>query len=201
MSAAPEFAAARRLVEDPAVRHVVLVEGPSDRAAVQTLAERMHRDLVAEGLRVVSLGGATSIGTFLDLFGGRRGLRITGLCDEAEERFFARALERARWGADLTREDLARHGFHVCVTDLEDELIRALGADLVEAVIEEAGELGLLRMFQRQPAQQERSLDAQLHRFMGTRSGRKVEYARRLVEALDLQAVPRPLRGALGEDP
>lgn len=197
MSAAPEFAAAREVAADAAVRSVALVEGPSDQAAVESLARRQSRDLSAEGVRVVSLGGATSIGTFLDLFGGRPGLRIVGLCDQAEERYFARALERAHLGHDLDRDDLAARGFFVCEPDLEGELIRALGVDLVEAVIAEADELGLLRMFQRQPAQQDRPAVAQLHRFMGTRSGRKIEYARRLTEALDLQAVPEPLLGLL----
>jgi hypothetical protein len=32
---------------------------------------------------------------------------------------------------------------------------------------------------------------------MGTRSGRKVRYGRLLVEALDLNRVPRPLDGVL----
>jgi hypothetical protein len=32
---------------------------------------------------------------------------------------------------------------------------------------------------------------------MGTRSGRKILYARLLVEALDLERVPRPLDGVL----
>jgi hypothetical protein len=50
---------------------------------------------------------------------------------------------------------------------------------------------------QRQPAQRGRTVEAQLRRFMGTHSGRKLKYARLLVEALDLDAVPRPLDGVL----
>ncbi|MGZ8615285.1 MAG: hypothetical protein ACXWX4_11485 [Actinomycetota bacterium] len=46
---------------------------------------------------------------------------------------------------------------------------------------------------QRQPAQRGRPIEAQLRRFMGTRSGRKEAYAAHLVEALDLADVPRPL--------
>jgi hypothetical protein len=36
-------------------------------------------------------------------------------------------------------------------------------------------------------------MEAQLWRFIGTRSGRKINYARLLVDALDLTRVPRPL--------
>jgi hypothetical protein len=81
----------------------------------------------------------------------------------------------------------------VCEADLEDELIRALGTARVERVIDDEGELRSLRTLQKQPAQQGRPVEAQLRRFIGTRSGRKLRYARLLVEALDLGHVPRPL--------
>jgi hypothetical protein len=84
-------------------------------------------------------------------------------------------------------------GFYVCVADLEDELIRCLGAARVEQVVEAQGELGSFRTFQRQPAWQGRSSQAQLRRFVGTHSGRKVRYARLLVDALEPTSVPRPL--------
>jgi hypothetical protein len=84
-------------------------------------------------------------------------------------------------------------GFFVCTADLEDELIRALGTDAVERVIEAQGDLRSFRVFQRQPAQQGRSPQRQLRRFMGTRSGRKSQYARLLVGALEPSRVPRPL--------
>ena len=83
-------------------------------------------------------------------------------------------------------------GFYVCVADLEDELIRCLGAACVEQVVEAQGELGPFRTFQQQPAWQGRSRQAQLRRFIGTHSGRKIR-ARLLVDALDLASVPRPL--------
>ena len=54
-----------------------------------------------------------------------------------------------------------------------------------------------LRILQRQPAQRGRTAEEQLHRFLGTRSGRKSIYARLLVEALDLDAVPAPLDAVL----
>jgi hypothetical protein len=81
----------------------------------------------------------------------------------------------------------------VCDADLEDELIRALGVEAVEAVVAALGELTALRTMQRQPAQRDRRREQQLRRFMGTRSGRKVRYASALVDALDLARVPPPL--------
>lgn len=173
---------------------VVLVEGMSDQAALQALAERRGRALGAEGISIVQMGGATNIGRFLDLF-GPHGLdvRLAGLCDVAEEGYFRRALERAGFSSSLSRAEMETLGFYVCVADLEDELIRALGAASVEQIIEAQGELGSFRTLQRQPAQQGRSPEGHLHRFMGTRSGRKSHYARLLVDTLDLTRVPRPL--------
>ena len=40
---------------------LVLVEGESDRIAITCLAERLGRDLAAEGVEVVALGGATNL--------------------------------------------------------------------------------------------------------------------------------------------
>jgi hypothetical protein len=175
-------------------RAVILVEGMSDQAALEALAERRGRILGSEGISIVHMGGATNIGRFLDLL-GPQGLdvRLAGLCDAAEEGYFRRALERAGFGSSLSRAEREALGFYVCVADLEDELIRALGAASVEQIIEAEGELGSFRTFQRQPAQQGRSPEVHLHRFMGTRSGRKSQYARLLVDTLDLTRVPRPL--------
>lgn len=173
---------------------VILVEGVSDQSALEALAARRGRDLRHEGVSIMPMGGATNIGHFLDLFGPRGlGLRLAGLCDAAEERDFRRGLERAGLGSHLVHADLERLGFFVCDRDLEDELIRSLGIASVEQVIEAQGELGSLRKFQKQPAQRGRTREAQLRRFMGTRSGRKALYARLLTEALDLTRVPEPL--------
>jgi hypothetical protein len=175
-------------------RAVVLVEGESDRCALEALAVRRGRDLAAEGVAIVAMGGAQAIARHLDHF-GPQGLdvRLAGLCDAGEEGGFRRGLERARLGTNLTRADLERLGFFVCVADLEDELIRALGTDSVEAVIEAQGELRALRTMQKQPAQQDRSAQEQLRRFIGTKSGRKLRYGTLLVNALDLGRVPAPL--------
>jgi hypothetical protein len=176
------------------VRAVVLVEGASDQSALEALAERRGRVLAAEGVAVVPMGGATNIGRFLELYGpAGRGVQLAGLCDLAEERYYRHALERAGLGAELSRAGMEALGFYVCVADLEDELIRALGTAAVEQVLDAHGDLRSFRLLQKQPAQQGRGTVAQLHRFIGTRAGRKREYARLLVQALDPAGVPRPL--------
>jgi hypothetical protein len=175
-------------------RTVVLVEGISDQVALEALAARRGRNLHAEGISVVAMGGAQGIGRFLDLF-GPQGLdvRLAGLCDAGEEGDFRRALERAGLGSHLTRTDMESLGFYVCVADLEDELIRSLGAAAVEQVVDAQGELESFRTFQKQPAWRGRTNEEQLRRFMGTHSGRKIQSAALLVDALDLSQVPRPL--------
>jgi hypothetical protein len=176
------------------LRAAVLVEGISDQRALEALAERRGRKLDAEGVCVVPIGGAQSIARFLDQFGPQgHDVRLAGLCDAAEEGEFQRALERAGLGSDLTRADMERLGFYVCVADLEDELIRALGAASVEQVVAAQGELGSFRTLQKQPAWKGRRVEEQLRRFMGSGGRRKIRYARLLVEALDLSQVPRPL--------
>ena len=176
-------------------RAVVLVEGVSDQRALTALATRRGRDLEAEKVSVMSIGGAHAITRFLERF-GPRGLDVTlaGLCDVGEESAYRRALEHAGLGADLTRAGMEALGFYVCVSDLEDELVRSLGVDAVLAIIDAQGELGPFRTFQKQPAKRELRLEEQLWRFMWNR---KIRYAPLLVEALDLDRVPGPLDGVL----
>ncbi|MBA3728957.1 MAG: ATP-dependent endonuclease [Actinobacteria bacterium] len=175
-------------------RAVVLVEGISDQRALEALAKRRGRNLDAENISIVPMGGATNIGGFLDRFGPQGlGVRLAGLCDAAEEGDFQRGLERAGLGSNLTRSGMERLGFYVCVADLEDELIRSLGAASVEQVIDDQGDIGSFRTLQKQPAWQGRAHEEQLRRFMGSGGRRKIRYARLLVDALDLIQVPRPL--------
>jgi hypothetical protein len=179
-------------------RAVVLVEGVSDQRALEALARRRGRNLEAEGISIVPIGGAQAIGSFLERFGPEGfDLRLAGLCDAGEEGHFRLGLERAGLGSSLTRADMERLGFYVCVADLEDELIRSLGAAAVERVIDAQGDLESFRTLQKQPAWQGRTNEEQLRRFMGSGGSRKIRYARLLVDALDLTRVPRPLDGVL----
>ena len=173
-------------------RAVVLVEGISDRLAVETLAARRGRDLHAEGVAVVPIGGAHALGNAL-----RRvvtGVDVAGLCDAGEEGAFRRALEACGMGPAPDRAALESLGFYVCEEDLEDELVRALGCARVTEIIEAQGETSRFRTFQKQREKRELSLAKQLHGFMWNR---KIRYAPLLVDALDLDAVPRPLEGVL----
>lgn len=181
-------------------RTVVLVEGSSDVAAVEALADRDGRDLDAERIMVLPIGGSRSFGPFVRAFGpAGLNLRLAGLYDAGEERDVQRALDRAGLLPDGSSGEaaLAQAGFFRCDADLEDELIRALGVSRMEQVVAVDGALPSLRIMQKQPAQRDRPAVAQLRRFIGARSGRKIRYGRLLVEALDGDAAPAPLAALL----
>jgi hypothetical protein len=176
-------------------RAVVLVEGISDQRAVEALARRRGRELDAEGVSIVPIGGAHAIGHYLARFGPRgSNVRLAGLCDAGEEHAYARGLERAGLGANLGRAEMEALGFFVCDQDLEHELVRAVGIDAVHRIIEREGELGRFETFRKQVAKRELPFEEQLWGFMWNR---KIRYAPLLVEALDLDRVPRPLDGVL----
>lgn len=173
---------------------VVLVEGISDRIALEVVAGRFQRDLRQDGVFVVPMGGATNIGRFLTLFGpGGRNLRLAGLYDLAEEEHFSRRLDRAGLGRRLDRARLASLGFYACVTDLEDEFIRSLTPAVAERVIEREGDLPSFRRMQHEPFHRTRTLEQQIHRFIGVHSGRKYRYARLFADAVEPDRIPRPI--------
>jgi hypothetical protein len=175
-------------------RKIVLVEGGSDQAALEVLARRRGLALGRGALGIVAMGGATSIGHFVRLL-GPRGLNIPlgGLCDAGQEDHVRGALQRGGLSPAASRVEMEACGFYVCTADLEDELIRAVGTAAVQQIIATCGELRSFRTFQRQPAHRQESVGQQLHRFMGTRSGRKSQYARLLAGAVAPALVPRPL--------
>jgi len=176
------------------VHTAVLVEGDSDRLAVDALARRHGRQLDTEGVAVVAIGGATNAGHAVRRYGpAGRDLRLVALCDVAEVGHFARAHEP--WRAAVAAGEPAVGGLFVCDADLEDELIRAIGTAAMVAFVEAQGEGQAFDTFRRQPYQRDRPLDAQLRRFIGTKSGRKIRYGAALVEAVPLDAMPAPLAG------
>lgn len=181
-----------------ALRAAVLVEGNSDRVALNTLAGRRGRDLAAEGVEVVAMGGITNTRTFALRYGPHGlGVALAGLYDAADEDKLRRGLAAGGLGAALEPDGLAGLGFYRCSADLEDELVRALGVEAVEAVIEAAGEARSLRLLSGMPAQRDWTREAVLRRFLGVRSGRKARYAALLVEALEPGRVPEPLAAVL----
>ena len=175
----------------------ILVEGDSDKAAVEALAPRYGIELASDedavaagGIELVSMGGAGNAGRFI-AERAAAGRRVGGLYDEAEERFFARALNRQEG------EDLSRQGFFACRRDLEDELVRALGVTAVTALLEQKNDLGGFRSFQNQDAHRADEPSEQLRRFIGANGARKRTYAAAMAEAVPLEDLPEPLDGLL----
>jgi hypothetical protein len=158
---------------------VVLVEGITDRIALEAVAAKLGLDLAEEGIEIVPIGGAQAIRRAAAQYEGER---VVGLCDAGEERWFRRVLGDAAY---------------VCTADLEDELIRALGPAGVEEVVAAQGELETFRNFQNQPAWRGRPVEAQLRRWLQN-GGRYLRYPPLLVDALEPERIPRPLAGVLG---
>jgi hypothetical protein len=192
--AAATEAMARALLKVTGAQAAVLVEGISDQIAIETLAARRGRDLGAESVVVVPIGGAHAITRYLTQLGpAGAGLRLTGLCDIGEQDVFRRALASVGIGAPETRADMEHLGFYVCIQDLEDELIRAIGAARVESLMGSHGDLGSFRSLQRQPEWRGQSVAAQMRRFFGSGARRKLRYARLLAGSVDLDRLPNPL--------
>ncbi|HEX9041499.1 MAG TPA: ATP-dependent endonuclease [Trebonia sp.] len=196
--AAATEATAVALARAAGARTVVLVEGVSDQIAVETLAGRHGRNLAADGIAVLPVGGARGFARYLRRFGPEgAGARLAGLCDAGEAQIVRQAVTAAGLVAPGVRADLDRLGFFVCVADLEDELIRAAGSARVLEVFAAHGDLGAFRTIQRQPAWRGRDEAAQLRRFLGAGAQRKLRYARLLTEAVSLDRTPRPLAALL----
>jgi Overcoming lysogenization defect protein-like, TOPRIM domain len=151
---------------------VVLVEGVTDRIALEAVARRLALDL--DAVDIVAIGGAQAIRRAA---AQHEGERVVGLCDAGEERYFRRVL------GDAT---------YVCDQDLEDELIRALGVDRVQEVVAAQGELEVFRNFQQQLYWRERPVEHQLRRWLQN-GGRYLRYPPLLVEAMEPDEIPRPL--------
>ena len=141
------------------------------------------------------IGGAHAINGFLtELVSKHPAVKVAGLCDEGEERLFREALERAGFGSNLSRNDLERLGFFICSADLEDELIRAVGISAIARLTEIAGDARAWYTFQRQPAWQGQAAHQQFRRFVRSVSERNVRYIRAIIEMLEPEQLPRPLR-------
>jgi hypothetical protein len=158
------------------MRRVVLVEGITDRIALEAVAERLGVDLA--GVEIVPIGGAQAVRRASAQYQGER---VVGLCDAGEERWFRRVLGDA---------------MQVCVRDLEDELIRALGAERVQEVVGAHGELETFRSFQNQLFWRGRPVEMQLRRWLQN-GGRQHRYPPLLVEAMEPAEIPPPLAGVL----
>lgn len=171
----------------------VLVEGASDAAVVRELAASRGLRGPEHGFEIVVLHGITNLGhLFAAADRAEPRPQVLGLCDAREQRVVQRVLGRRGIAVD-DRDGLAEHGFFVCDRDLEDELLRAMGAAQVEESLDRLGELGRFRSFQGQPEWRDRALHDQLRRFAGTGSGRKLRLAEHLAPRLTPSTTPEPL--------
>ncbi|GAB3622811.1 hypothetical protein GCM10027418_08930 [Mariniluteicoccus endophyticus] len=172
-------------------RLAVLLEGASDVAAVRALMATCAVD--ERPLEIVSLDGVTNIGRVLaDIRQVRPDIDVVGMCDAAEARFVERALV-ADGLPVRDASDLPVYGFFVCDSDLEEELVRALGAERARDALEGAGLGGKLDALRQQAAWADRPLFEQVHRFCGVGSGRKELAAGILASALAEDEIPEPL--------
>lgn len=177
---------------------IIIVEGISDQIAIETLASRRGRNLELDGVAVLPIGGAQAARRYLlELGPAGQGRTLVGCCDADGAESFRRGLVAAQMGSPRSVTQLAVLGFQVCVDDLEDELIRAVGTDGVEAVLESQGDLRPFRTMQRQPEWRDRETADQLHRFLRSGSRRSLRYARLLIDAADLDRIPGPLDAVL----
>ncbi|MDQ4214950.1 ATP-dependent endonuclease [Microbacterium capsulatum] len=178
---------------------IVLVEGESDRLALIEAALVRGEPSLDARADVVSLGGITNLRSWLE----RRDplVPVRGLYDAAELRYVVGALVASGMlpdgVSDPDPDPVAALGFFGCDQDLEDEVIRAAGPELVLETLAARGELALFRTFQGQPAQRVRSVEAQLHRFAATASGRKARFAADVIAALPAERLPDPLARVL----
>ena len=156
---------------------VVLVEGITDRLALDAVGARLDLDLA--GVEIVPIGGAQAVRRAA---AGYEGEHVVGLCDVGEERFFRRVL------GDKT---------FVCVKDIEDELLRAAGVPRVEELLATQGELATFRHFQNQPAWRGRPAEEGLPRWLQSADRRRYRYLPMLVELLEPEEIPAPLTGVL----
>jgi hypothetical protein len=177
----------------------VLLEGPSDVAAVRAVAERRELHLDASAVRLVDMGGATNVRRHLhDAFTAAVSPRVLGMCDIKEAGFFVRAL-RDLGCAVSSGEALPHWGFQLCDRDLEDELLRALGPRRVRDVLDDLRLADRFATFTQQPAWAARDFHEQARRFAGVASGRKELMAQALALALPTDSLPLPLRGLLDD--
>jgi len=180
------------MATEPDIRTLVLVEGASDAAAVRAVADLIGCDLGLQHIQICSAGGVTNFPRVLgDLRRQHPKAGICGMYDSADERHVRRALNQASIPIGA-HESLEAFGFFGCVADLEDELIRALGAEGVERVLATQDELHSFRRFQAMPQHRCAPVQQQLRRFLGTRATRKIRSAQSLVAALGCARLPPP---------
>ncbi len=162
-----------QLLEGLTARRIMFVEGLADRIIVEAAAQAIGFSLDREGVSVFALDGADKFAHVLSIVGAAGfDLPICGICDEDRE---------ASWAGKLgvKIKDLESIGFFVARADLEEEYIRAVGAQTVAAALIAAGaarEQGILQSTG--AAALADVTDKQLGTFLSSVDSRKVPAAR-----------------------
>lgn len=144
--------------------------GRGDQMALETLASRHGRDLGAEGIVIVPIGGAHR--ALLSTWSGGWGFRFIAESD--------------RDGAIGVLRVCGRLGGR---TD------PSLWSE--EALLDSQGDFGSFQTLRKQPAWRQEGFEAQMRRWSGAGARRKPRYARLLVLSLHLDRMPRPLKAVL----
>lgn len=169
-------------------RAVILVEGEGDRLALSHLAGLLGRDLDAEGISLIAMGGKTLFRHFLKLLGPRGlGIRLAAMCDADAEAKWAAALRAEGVVTATSRHDLEAAGVFVCDPDLEAEFVTLLGEATVEALITSLGDEDAFAQFSDHPKRADAPKAELLRKFV-----HKTDYAIPLVDTAGARA-PRPL--------
>jgi hypothetical protein len=139
-------------------RAAILVEGWSDHAALETLAQRLRPRPARRAIVVLRSAGVTNITHSCRRWGGVS-VCAGGLCDMAEVAVVIRGLKPRADGLDgLTRRRWSRWGFRLRSDPKANDPCR--GGDGVSRSRSEGADS--FRRFQAQPAQRGRARQAQL---------------------------------------
>lgn len=171
-------------------RTVVVFEGQSDLLAFRELARTAGNELDGRGVSLLSLEGANVFATYLQLLGPRGlDLELFGLVDADKEGDWIDALNAAGV-AIADRHQLAAAGFEVCDPDLEVELLGALTAAQVDAVIDAEGDRQRFDTFSVQPAYAGAQLGDRQLAFV---KNNKVRYAPLVAAEVATADIPAPI--------
>lgn len=138
----------RDRLEPLTAEHVIVVEGVTDRALVEHCADVTGRNLDTYGIVLLEAGGCGEMPSWRRVF-GERGFQVplSQLIDEDAQDAMSR-----QYGVPVER--LEERGVWVSHKDLEDEYVRALGAD---AALEALTSGGLFNASELRPLRAARS--------------------------------------------
>jgi putative ATP-dependent endonuclease of OLD family len=172
----------RNRLEPLTAARVILVEGASDRIVLQRTAECMDCDLDRLGASVVELDGSGDVGYVLSLF-GKDGFQIplSFLIDED-------AVTATATKLSVDVNDLGSRDVYVCRRDLEDEYVRAIGAETMRHSLVTSGLFSTNELRNCTPSGPDGTYtDADVAGFCRRKSTYKVRAAIVVAELLDAQ--------------